>query len=363
MPRRTAYDPWLLFTAALLGLAGLFMVGSSSSYLAMEMGHDPSSYFWKHLLHLLLGCGALIATLSFRYQRLADRRVMALLVAGCLAALILVLAMPEVSGARRWFPLGPLKLQPSEFAKLVVVLLMAYILSRKEERVNEFWSVPAPCFGVVGAMAFLVLIEPDLGSAMMLVFVAGVMIFAAGLSLRYVGLVGALGAVTLIISVIFVPYRLKRVFAFFSPSSDAFGANFQLNQSLIALGTGGATGAGLGHGHQKAFYLPAAHTDFIFSVIGEEVGLFGTVALLVAFLVIFWRGMRAAYHAPDRFGFYLALGITNLLVLQALINMCVCLGLLPTKGLPLPFISYGGSSLLASMVATGLLLNVSQHSN
>jgi cell division protein FtsW len=141
------------------------------------------------------------------------------------------------------------------------------------------------------------------------------------------------------------------------------GASFQLNQSLIAVGSGGLTGAGLGQGHQKAFYIPAAHTDFIFSVIGEELGLIGTATLLLAFLLIFWRGLRAATRAPDRFGFYLALGISNLLVLQALVNMGVCLGLLPTKGLPLPFISYGGSSLMASMAATGLLLNVSQHSN
>jgi cell division protein FtsW len=212
-------------------------------------------------------------------------------------------------------------------------------------------------------MAFLILIEPDLGSAVMLVVVASVMIFAAGLSWRYVGLVGGIGSVGLILAVIIEPYRLKRVMAFINPSLDAYGASFQLNQSLIAVGSGGLTGAGLGESYQKAFYLPAAHTDFIFSVIGEELGMVGTFGLLLAFLLIFWRGMRAAQRAPDRFGFYLALGMTNLLVLQALINMSVCLGLLPTKGLPLPFISYGGSSLLASLVATGLLLNVSRHSN
>jgi cell division protein FtsW len=284
-------------------------------------------------------------------------------VVGCLAALILVLAMPEAGGARRWFPVGPVKFQPSEFAKLIIVLLMAHMLSRKEEQVNEFWAVPAPCFGVVGAMAFLILIEPDLGSAVMLFLVASVMIFTAGLNWKYVALAAGTGVVGLVASVIAEPYRLRRVLAFMDPSSDAYGASFQLNQSLIALGTGGATGAGLGLSHQKAFYLPAAHTDFIFAVIGEELGLIGTGALLVAFLIIFWRGMRAAVRAPDKFGFYLALGVTTLLVLQALINMCVCLGLLPTKGLPLPFISYGGSSLMASMVATGLLLNVSQHSN
>lgn len=362
MPRRTVYDPWLLITAAALALAGLFMVGSASCYLAMDMGQDPSSYWWKHLLHLLIGCCALVAMLPFRYQRLADRRLVLALVVGCLLALVLVLAMPAAGGARRWFP-GPLNVQPSEFAKLIAVLFMAYMLARKEERVNEFWTVPAPCMGIVGVMAFLILIEPDLGSAAILVLVACVMIFTAGLNLKYVGLVAGVGIAGLIGSVIAEPYRWTRIQAFFNPALDAQGASFQLKQSLIALGNGGLTGAGLGHGYQKAFYLPAAHTDFIFSVIGEELGLLGTASLLLAFLVIFWRGMRAAHRAPDRFGFYLALGLTSLLVLQALTNMCVCLGLLPTKGLPLPFISYGGSSLLASMVATGLLLNVSQHSN
>jgi cell division protein FtsW len=363
MPRRAVYDPWLLITAVLLALTGLFMVTSATLYVAMEKGQDPSTYWWKHLLHLSLGVVALAAMLAFRYQRLAERRVVLGLLIGCVVALLLVLAMPEAGGARRWFPVGPLKFQPSEFAKLIAVLFMAYMLARKEERVNEPWTVPVPCFGVIGALAFLILIEPDLGSAVMLVTVSGVMILVAGLSWRFAGLVGAIGTVGLIGAVIAEPYRLKRILVFFQPSSDTFGASFQLNQSLIALGTGGLTGAGLGAGHQKAFYLPAAHTDFIFSVIGEELGLLGTAGLLVAFLLFYWRGMRTAYRAPDRFGFYLALGLTNLLVIQALINMCVCLGLLPTKGLPLPFISYGGSSLLASMLATGLLLNVSRHSN
>lgn len=362
MPRRAVYDPWLLITAVVLALAGLFMVGSASCYVAMDMGQDPSSYWWKHLLHLLIGCCGMIAMLSFRYQRLADRRLILLLLAGGLLALILVLAMPAAGGARRWFP-GPLNVQPSEFAKLIAVLFMAHVLARQEERVNDFWTVPAPCMGIVGGMAFLILIEPDLGSAIMLVLVACVMIFTAGLNARYVGLISGLGIAGLIASVVAEPYRWERIKSFFCPSLDAQGASFQLKQSLIALGSGGFAGEGLGHGYQKAFYLPAAHTDFIFSVIGEELGLLGTAGLLLAFLLIYWRGMRAAYRAPDRFGFYLALGLTNLMVLQALINMSVCLGLLPTKGLPLPFISYGGSSLLASMLATGLLLNVSQHSN
>jgi len=357
------YDRWLFFTAALLVVGGLFMVGSASNYVALDYGKSPSAFYLKHGVHMLVGLCALLAMLSFPYRKLDDRRLILLLVLGCAALLVLVLTMPAVGGARRWFPLGQIKLQPSEFAKLVTALFMAYMLSRKEDQVNDFWRVPLPCFSVVGLLAVLVVIEPDLGSAVMLVATACVMIFAAGLSLRAIAVVGGIGIVGFVAAVFAEPYRMQRIRAFLDPSADALGINFQLNQSLIAIGNGGITGVGLGQGQQKAFFLPAVHTDFIFSVIGEELGLIGTATLLVAFMILFWRGMRTAVGAPDRFGFYLALGITSLLVVQGLINMGVCLGLLPTKGLPLPFISYGGSSLLASMAGTGLLLNISQHSN
>lgn len=363
MPRGMVYDRWLFFTAAMLVVGGLFMVGSASNYVAMDYGRGPSMFYIKHLLNMLLGFGALVAMLSFPYQKLADRRLVLTLLAISVVTLVLVLAMPAIGGARRWFPLGPLRLQPSEFAKLFCVLFMAYMLSRKEDQINDFWRVPLPCLGVVGTLALLVVVEPDLGSAVMLVAVVCVMIFVAGLSFKAIGAVGLIGAVGFVIAVFAESYRVQRIKAFLDPTWDALGVNFQLNQSLIAIGSGGLHGVGLGQGQQKAYFLPAVHTDFIYSVIGEELGLIGTGLLLCAFLVIFWRGTRAAVRAPDRFGFYLALGITNLLVLQGLINMGVCLGLLPTKGLPLPFISYGGSSLVASMAATGLLLNVSQHSN
>jgi cell division protein FtsW len=358
-----AYDRWLFFTVGLLAVGGLLIVGSASNYVAMDYGKSPTAYYVKHLLHLALGFVALIAMLSVPYQRLAERRVMLGLLGGCLISLVVVLGMPAAGGAHRWIPVGPLQFQPSEFAKLLTVVFMAFVLSRKEPEVNNLWKVPLPCFMVVGTMAFLVVIEPDLGSAVILVATAVLMIFVAGLNWKSIAVVSGSGVAALVVSVLAKEYRLERIKAFLDPSVDSLGASFQLNQSLIAIGSGGLTGAGLGQGQQKAFFLPAVHTDFIFSVIGEELGLLGTLTLLVAFMLLFWRGMRAAVRAPDRFGFYLALGVTNLLVLQALVNMSVCLGLLPTKGLPLPFISYGGSSLVASMAATGLLLNVSQHSN
>jgi cell division protein FtsW len=358
-----AYDRWLFFTVGLLAVGGLLIVGSASNYVAMDYGNSPAAYYAKQFLHLGFGFVALIVMLSVPYQRLADRRVILGLLAGCLLSLIIVLGMPAAGGAQRWIPVGPLRFQPSEFAKLLTIVFMAFVLSRKEGQVNDLWKVPVPCFAVVGTMAFLVVIEPDLGSAVILVATAGLMIFVAGLNWRSIAVVSGVCTAALAVSVLTEEYRLARIKAFLDPSVDSLGSSFQLNQSLIAIGSGGLTGAGLGQGQQKAFFLPAVHTDFIFSVIGEELGLIGTLTLLVAFMLLFWRGMRAALRAPDRFGFYLALGVTNLLVLQALVNMGVCLGLLPTKGLPLPFISYGGSSLVASMAAMGLLLNVSQHSN
>lgn len=363
MPRRMVHDRWLFLTGGLLVLGGLLMVGSSSSYQAMNYGKSPSAYYLRQGLHLALGFLVLFVAMKFPYRRLQQRSVIAAMFAILLVSLIVVLTMPEINGSRRWIPIGPGSFQPSELAKLFVVVFMAWVLSRKEDRVNEFRAVPAPCLMVVGTLTWLVLIEPDLGTSVLMVTVAGVMLFVAGLRWRTVGVVGALGVLALAGGIFAQPYRLQRFKAFIDPSGDALGTNYQLNQSLIAIGSGGFGGVGIGQGQQKALYIPHSHTDFIFSVIGEELGLIGTGALLVAFLLIFWRGLRAATRAPDRFGFYLALGMTCLLVIQAMINMCVCLGLLPTKGLALPLISYGGSSMLASMIALGVLLNVSQHSN
>lgn len=363
MARRVIFDPWLLLiTAALVG-GGWFMVGSASNYVALEFGKSPSAYGWRHLLHLLLGCGALLAMLSFPYQKLAQRWVVRTIVGLSMAALVFVLSMPEICDARRWIPLFVFNFQPSEFAKLAIVIYMAWVLSRNQEKVNDFWAVPLPCLLVVGTTALLVVVEPDLGSAVIPVVVASVMIFVAGLRWRYLMGLAGVGALAFTAAVVAEPYRMARVTNFIDPWADPIDKGYQLCQSLIAFGNGGLTGMGLGGGSQRALFLPAPHTDFIFSVVGEDFGLIGCSVVLVAFLLLFWRGLRAAMRAPDRFGFYLALGITSTLVLQGFINMGVCLGLLPTKGLPLPFISYGGSSLLVSMTAMGLLLNVSLHSN
>ena len=361
MPRRMAHDPWLFFTAAFLVLAGLFMVGSAAQYEAVRDSGGPA-HLMKQAVHIAVGGIAFLIGLFVPYTRW-NQRWIALSAVGVSAVLLLVvLAMPPIAGVHRWIRVGPASFQVSELAKLSVVMFLAVVLSRRDHRLDEP-PVVVSCLSVIGALAFLIYIEPDLGSACVLALIAGLMLYAAGLNWKAVtGLVAA-GAGAFALAVMISPYKLERIKTFLDPEADTQGSGFQLMQSLIAVGSGGLTGVGPGQGQQKAFFLPEAHTDFIFSVIGEELGLVGTGVLLGAFMLLYWRGLRTALRAPDRFGFYLAFGITHLLVIQALMNMGVCLGLLPTTGLPLPLISYGGSSALMSMAALGLLLNVSQYSN
>lgn len=362
MPRRVVYDRWLFAVATLLILGGLLLVGSSSSYVALDEGRPPSAYLVRHGSFILVGFLALLGLLSVPYRELGAARWLAPAVLVTLFALVVVLLMPPIGGARRWLVLGPLRAQPSEVAKLVTVLFTASLLARKHEQVNDPWRVLLPLLLVTGSFCLLVLIEPDLGSALVLAAAVGMLLFVAGLSWRYLAGLGLAATLATAVSIALWPYRLRRFLAFLDPEADPYGAAFQLNQSLIAVGKGGLTGAGFGLSQQKAFYVPAPHTDFVFAVLGEELGLLGTGFVLVAFVLLLWRGMLVALRAPDRFGAYLALGLTGMLVLQAFVNMGVCIGLLPTKGLPLPFISYGGSSLVVSMASLGLLLNVSQHS-
>lgn len=364
MPKRRSYDRWLLLTAALLALAGLFMVGSASHYIAMSFGKDPTYFLVRHGAFLAMGLAAMAGTMALPLHRLDERRVVWGLLGVSLLALLIVLAMPSAGGAHRWFRLGPLGLQPSELAKVTTVVFLAHVLSRKSpDEVNDFRRSLGPVVALVGAMAFLIVIEPDLGSAVMVLATAAVMLFVAGLRWRYIGAAAGLGVLFVALAIAAHPYRMKRIETFLHPESDTQGSGFQLAQSLLAVGSGGVTGVGFGQGQQKAYYLPAAHTDFLFSVVGEEFGLVGTIVLLAGVGLLAWRGLRAAVNAPERFAFYVALGGTMLIVLQSLIHMGVCVGLLPTKGLPFPLLSYGGSSLIASFAVVGLLLNVSQHSN
>jgi cell division protein FtsW len=274
---------------------------------------------------------------------------------------VAVLFSAPVTGARRWIGLAGLRIQPSELAKLSCVLFTALMLERRMHRIIEVSYSLTPIAIVTGVFAVLILLERDYGTALSLLLIVGVMVFGAGLSFRYMFGVALVAIPTVFAVLIAAPYRRARLFAFLHPELDPRGDGFQIIQSLIAVGTGGVFGRGLMEGVQKLFYLPFPHTDFIYAVIGEELGLIGATLILVCFCVVAWRGLRIAMFAEDRFGALTALGLTTMIGVQAFVNMSVVLGLLPTKGIPLPLVSSGGSSLLVSMVGIGLLLNISQH--
>jgi cell division protein FtsW len=363
MARKLKSDK-LLFTATLLLVCtGIVMVYSASAVMAMERFQNPYLFLVKQVAWALIGLAALPIVMRVDYRNYRQPAVIWTALALVGVALVVVLFAPRVNGATRWIGLGPLGIQPSELAKIAVILFMAALLERRMERIDEVGYSLLPIGVVLGAVVALVLAEPDLGTAACIVMIAAMMIFAAGISYRYV--VGLLLA-GLPIGYLLVAtsdYRWRRVTAFLDPWADPLGDGWQMIQSMIAIGTGGVFGRGLMGGVQKLFYLPEPHNDFIYSVIGEELGLVGTTLVLACFCVIAWRGLRTAVRAPDRFGAFLAIGLTTMVAFQAFFNISVVLGLLPPKGIPLPFVSAGGSSLLINLVGMGILLNVSQHAS
>jgi cell division protein FtsW len=367
MPRDVRPDRTLFLVTLGLCMAGAVMVFSASAVTAQSMTGSAYGFFLRQVGAFFLGLLGMVALARLDYRLLRRPPVVFTALGTVVVLLVAVLFLDRAHATHRWVRLGPASLQPSEFAKLVAILFLAWFLELrlKGERfdVNHVWNTLVPVLGLALALAGLVVVEPDLGTALMIVFVAGAMLFEAGLSLRYLGfaLAAALPAIYLLI--VRVPYRYNRLMAFLHPSQDPQGAGFQLLQSLIAVGSGGFLGVGLMASRQKLFYLPEAHTDFIFAVLAEELGFFGAAIIVILFAVYGWRGVRAALAAPDDFGRLLAVGITFLVVGQALFNLAVVVGLLPTKGIPLPFISYGGSSLLVMLLGTGILLNISQYAD
>jgi len=360
MAKRLAFDRVLFSTVvALVGL-GLIMVYSASGALARDHGQDVNPFLFKQALAAMLGFADMGVAMHVDYRALRRPLVVYALVGGALALLVAVLFGPELNHTRRWFFVGGLSVQPSELAKLALIPFLAYQLEKKQGQVNTP-QLLIPCAAMVGLLAGLVLLEPDMGTAALLVGAALLVLFLAGLSWRWV-LLGAAAAGPIGWFLIFsADYRRARWLAFLDPEKDPLGGGFQALQSLIAVGSGGVFGLGPGASVQKLFFLPYPHSDFIFAIVAEELGMIGALGLLGLFAVLLWRGVRAGLRSPDPLGRYLAWGFTGILLLQALINISVALALLPTKGIPLPFISYGGSSLVVSMTICGVLLNVSQH--
>ena len=364
MARKLKSDKWLFTSTLVLVCASLVMVYSASAVIGMEKyGQRPSLFLWKQATFALLGFALIPLLMKVDYRHYRQPLVLwtALGIVG--VALVGVLFGPRINGARRWFSVAGLGVQPSELAKIVVIFFVAAVLERRMDRIDDLRFSLVPVAVVLGGIVALVMLQPDLGTALSIIVIVSTMIFAAGISYRY--LIGLLlvSLPAAYIVLMSADYRRRRMTAFLNPWDDPLNDGFQVIQSLIAVGTGGLFGRGLMSGVQKLFYLPYPHTDFIYAVIGEELGLVGATLVLACFCVIAWRGIRTAMRAPDRFGAFLALGLTAMIVVQAFFNISVVLGLLPTKGIPLPFVSFGGSSLLMSMIGMGILLNVSQHAS
>lgn len=361
MARKLASDKILFGAFVALALLGCVMIYSASAPEAARLFGNPYRYLAKQLAALIVGL-----TLAFVVSRIDHRhfRNPAVVYGGfaiCLLLCVAVLFRPPINAARRWIVVGPFTVQPAEFLKVALILFLAYQIDRKRERLDDFVHGMLPAAAFLGLSAAIVVAEPDFGTATSYLLVAAALFFLAGAPIRYF----AIGAAALIpvatLLVLSAGYRKQRFLAFLHPEADPLGRGFQAAQSLIAVGTGGVAGNGLGQSRQKLFFLPYPHTDFIFAIVGEELGFIGALVVIGLFGVVAWRGLRAARRAPEPHLAYLAAGATAMIVLQAAINLGVVLTLLPTKGIPLPFLSYGGSSLVADCLAAGILLNVSQH--
>lgn len=357
LPKRI--DPLIVGITLALSLGGLVMVFSASGVMAESKFTNSTYYLQRQLTWMVLGFSVLLIGSLVDYGQW--KPWVPMIMFGCVAALLVVLAVgPQINGARRWLTLGWMSVQPTEMAKLAVVLYLAAFLSNPQRRVIDWQRGFLPPAGLVGVICGLIVMEPDLGSTVVISLVFVAMMFLAGARIRHLMYLGMPMVAGLLVLIRLSPERWERMTTFLTPFEDREGAGYQLVQSILALENGGLFGVGLGQGKQKLLYLPEGHTDFVLALVGEELGLIGTTGVLGLFSILIVKGFRVAALAPDAFGRYLALGITLLLGLQALINAGVVSGLLPTKGLTLPLVSYGGSSLLTTMFAIGILLNIAR---
>ena len=361
MARKLKIDRVLFTATLLLVCVSVVMVYSASAVVALERFQQPYLFLTKQALWSVLGLAVLLVSTRVDYRTYRNEAFIWSLLGVVVLMLVAVLFSAPVNGTRRWFGVGGLGIQPSELAKVACVFFTALMLERRMHRIDDLSYSLMPIALIVGLVVALILLQPDFGTSIALALVVAVMIFAAGLHYRYfVGLaLVALPAIYLVL--VAAPYRRRRLLAFWDPWADPLGDGFQIIQSLVAVGTGGVFGRGLMGGVQKLFYLPEPHTDFIYAVISEELGLIGATAILLCFCVIAWRGLRIAARAEDTFGSFVALGLTTMIAAQAFVNISVVLGLMPTKGIPLPLVSFGGSSLLINLLGMGVLLNISQH--
>src|SRR5262245_16936885 len=361
MARKLKSDKALFIATILLVGLSVVMVYSASAPIALQRYGKASMFLVRQGMWALLGLSLLYLVMRVDYRHYREPAFIWTCLAVAVVALVAVLFSAPVNGARRWFGVGGIGIQPSELAKLAAIFFIAAILERRMHRIDEVGYALVPIGVTVVCLVALILAEPDFGTSMSLLLIAAVMVCAAGLNYRYIVGVALASLPAIYVIVMGSAYRRRRTLAFLNPWEDPLGDGFQIIQSLIAVGTGGLWGRGLMNGVQKLFYLPEPHTDFIYAVISEELGLVGATVVLLCFAVVAWRGLRVAVNAPDAFGASVALGLTTMVAIQALVNISVVLGLMPTKGTPLPFVSAGGSSLVINLIGMGILLNVSQH--
>ncbi len=360
MAKRVGVDKVLFCTTLILVVIGLVMVFSASAITAQASSGSPYSFLIKQAAWAVLGLAAMTVLMQVDYRKYGHPRVVFPLVAITALLLLIVFAMPVSHGAHRWIKLGPFSLQPSEMAKPAIVLFLAWFLQNKLHMVNDLRSTLIPA--ALPSLLFIGLIikEPDLGTALVCAGVTALMLYLAGMNMKYLALATAAAAPVLAYMLLFVKFRRDRILAFLFPDRDPLGIGYHMNQSLIAVGTGGVFGRGYMEGVQKLFYLPESHTDYIFANISEELGLVGALVVVALFVVLGYRGLRASLLARDPFARFLAFGITTTILLQAFFNISVVLALVPTKGITLPFISYGGTSLFITLLSIGVLLNITR---
>ncbi|NLK08098.1 MAG: putative lipid II flippase FtsW [Firmicutes bacterium] len=351
----------LLFAAAFLLVGiGLIMVYSASSVMALAETGDSLHYLKRQLVGVVVGVIAMIVVMRVDYRLYQKVAILGVAVAYVLLVVVL-LQGTKIAGSRRWINLGIINLQPSELAKLALVNFTAAFAASRPQDMRRFWKGLMWPLAVTGGFFVLIMLEPDFGTAVSMAGTSVVLLFACGVQASHIVGIGALALPLLGVIIWLEPYRLERILSFMDPWADPMNTGWNIIQSLLAIGSGGLFGLGLGSSRQKFFYLPEQHTDFIFAILSEELGLLGGLITLLLFFLLAWRGYRTALKAPDLFGCFLAVGITTMITLQAVLNMGVVSGILPVTGLTLPFISFGSSSLVVTLIGIGILLNISKH--
>jgi cell division protein FtsW len=360
MAKRVSVDRWLFSVTMLLVFVGLVMVFSASAVMARERFGSPYAFLLKQLIWASAGLVAMVVAMRVDYRRYKNPALVFSLLGITTLLLISVFLLDRTHNTHRWLHAGGFSFQPSELAKPVLILFLAYFLEGRVRAMDDWRNTLAPAVAPVVVLLGLIVLQPDLGTAIACAGIVACIFYAAGMRLRYFAYAFGASLLPLYFLIFQVSWRRDRILAFLNPYADRQKTGFHIIQSLIAVGTGGVTGTGLMEGKQKLFYLPEPHTDFIFAVTAEELGLVGAMFVVTLFAIFLWRGMRASWRTENIFGRYLAGGITSMVVLQAFINISVVLGMMPTKGIPLPLVSYGGSSLFVTLACVGVLLNITK---